>query len=125
MWIRRESWILRYVYSLSSGRFYDNTINLCSLFWQLVAVTMGWGAIICLVSLLICALFVVPIIELGWWGLLLTPGIAGLAIGCASVTKYVSSKRLKPLSRERQPSIIVAFIKAKKERLCPIVEIRE
>ena len=120
MWIHRESWILRYAYSLSPGRFYANTINLCSLFWQLIAVTLAWGVIIGMVGLLlICGLFVIPVVELGWWGLLLTPGLVGLAFAVTAVAKHISSRR------PRQPSIIVAFIKAKKERLCPIVEIRE
>lgn len=123
MKISHRSWPIRYAYSLESMLRPGEKVSICELFWKMVTTTLQWGAILIVLGLLIYALFVLPFQHQGWTGLLIAPSfIACLWLGEVLI-RYLTQRRFADYPHP--PGIIRSYIRAKKERWCPIVEVTE
>jgi hypothetical protein len=120
--IRRDSWHYRFFY-LAHGGFPLPKTNLCSYFWRTV-----WGLLIVLFFSAIAALVLV---FLGWafyFHTLTSFSITGTLVAIVCFLFFWEDV-LQPvlqdvLHRKRpEPGLVVAYLKAKKSKVCPIVTI--
>lgn len=132
MVINKNSWHYKLVEFGANSRF-DISDNLCTYFWQLVRgflLSIVALAFVCLLICAICFMLAAPFISLimfeavfvsiGWI-------ISGYIIKFAfhdtiSENHYLMIDvfaKLKP--KERKPSIITEYLKAKKQKICPTI----
>lgn len=124
MKINRKSWHYRL------QRRMWNTIpnNLCSYFWKLI-----WSLIVTSTALTVMAVFILGIVyplvsywfsneywkslSIATWMITLT--IATI-VGSDELKLYYRDKRANEPVKE--PSVFVSFVKAKKAKICPLIE---
>ena len=123
MKISHRSLVVRYAYSLDSMLCPGERVTICELFWKMVTTTLKWMVIVVILGTCVFALFVVPVIEWGWWGLLATPSVVACLWLCSQLHNHLYLRRFADYPRP--PGIIRSYIRAKKERWCPIVEVTE
>lgn len=136
MKISKSSWHYRFIDFFMKG---DPPVNLCSYFWTLVHRLFLF---ICLATFVIH--FVLAVIGVSWFVIysifdiklppswLVRPIVTivsgagfGIALGLLFALWQFLSLRVFQRRRKKQPSLIVEFIKAKKQKHCPLLEIDE
>ena len=125
MQINRNGWLYRWAYFFVEDWNRPDQANLCPFFWRVVLIVpLGWLAILGILSLILTLLFAVPAHELGWKGLLITPSLL-VALGAilwsaSKIQRWDISTQLKVV---RGPNILVEYIKAKKAKFCPRIDV--
>ena len=122
MKLKRSSWLYRWAFSMSAIK--PRQVSLCSLFWRVVLFTpIAWGLLIGAIGVVLVMLFVMPTIQLGWWGFLLTPSIL-LALWLA-VWLFIRINTLmyRASLGVKEDGLLLSYIKAKKARWCPIITV--
>lgn len=122
MQLSRNSWLVKWAYFLEDA---PSRESLCTLFWRVVLLSpIKLASIATIIGLFITALFVIPIIGLGWWGLLVTPGTIGvIALGVFVYEKRRDRRRLAMPSSTKPSSAIVEAYRAFKDKYCPIIDL--
>ena len=114
MKLKRSLLLYRWAFSLSPIKPYQ--VSLCELFWRVVLFTpFTWGVLILLVGISLFGTFVLPIMVFGWWGLLLAL-VLGLLIWAVLAQRWDNRE-------QREKSLLLSYIKAKKARWCPIITV--
>lgn len=122
MEIRDDSWHHK-LYKVSyMGGWPSTTTNLCSYFWRTV-----FGLAIAAVFVAVVAIF------LGAVGIIfyrhtavcfMVLGTIGTLAGLGWLWYYISEKRYEARGyKDAEPGLIRSYLRAKKEKVCPIVEI--
>ena len=105
MQIATSSWHYRFL------RFTDSTIphNLCCYFWMVVIKLVVAAAII------VCGVLLVPI-----W----LPGLIIICVvACVGERLQLTYRRwVYSRPKERRPSLVMAWLRAKKDKVCPVLE---
>ena len=131
MKIKKDSWHYRFI--KWTGK--DPSPNLCNYFWQVV----GPPLFVTLIALLLVIAVAGMIFEHGWsllWmiplgllgGAVLILIIASVALGYETLReKYFGPKPVKEPKpeKEKKPNIFIEWLKAKKAKVCPILEFED
>ena len=123
MKISHRSWAIRYAYGMDSMLRPGERVFICELFWKMVTTTLGWGLILLILGMIAFTFLVLPVVRWGWGGLLVAPTIVACLLVGNWLHSYLMQRRFEDYPR--QPGIIRQYIRAKKERWCPIVEVTE
>lgn len=116
MKVKRNSWH----YKLWSSYFNRNPKNLCQYFWAIVFsifVSTSW---IFIFVILIWMSFIAIATSVGWWVLICVAFSASIFWGGRNVYyKYFHNRPPK------EPGLFRSWLKAKKEKVCPIIEVED
>ena len=125
MQINRTSWLYRWAYFFAPAWYRTNQVNLCPFFWRVVLVVpLIWLTILGTLSLILFALFIIPVQVLGWEGLLIAPSILVAASFILRSISKIQERYLRSQPKVfREPNILVEYIKAKKAKFCPRIDI--
>ena len=119
MRISKQSWLYRWAYFFCERWKKPDQVNLCNFFWRVVLlIPLVWAGIAAVIAIVLAVLFVLPIMEFGWVvGIFVAPSLIGaIAAGSYLCSRMHNRKPVVPL-------FIREYIKAKKERFCPIIEV--
>lgn len=114
MRLKRNSWILRYAYPGGEWKYLGSRVNLCHLFWRVVGFTFLWLVLLGFVGLLGLEAYLDPWNFLA--GAVWVVGTLGM-FGCC-VYLGASDWRFSK-------TLLGQYLKARKERWCPMVEVVE
>lgn len=118
MKLSRDSKLVRWAYFLSEQNPPKHT-NLCNLFWRTVLLTpLKLSAFLCLLGTVLLAALILPVMQLGWWGLLVTPTVLGIIYIIFFTVDRRSGRQTKS---QKPPGLVKEAIKAIKERYCPLI----
>ena len=101
--VRRKSWHYRLVSSWNGGVY--KPTNLCSHFWSVVGCIFAMGAAIPL------TIMAAPILA--------------LAFGSVWVWNHRPWRWKAVEATPHDPNLLVEWLKAKKRRICPLIEVRD
>ena len=126
MIVDRDSWHMKKCYELY-GRDYEPR-NLCRHFWRAIWATVLPAAVaFVFVGVLALIGWVIWMIVKNIWFLI--PCALGVGVGLARIwlTTWWSNrdKPIKPDTKEKAPGLFSSWVKAKKGRYCPIIEVRD
>jgi len=132
--VRKNSW---HYWLWRLGRDEDSRPrNLCKYFWHIALLKV-------LLPAILASFVLLGVTALGWliWGhpvefgigVLLLVGLVAAAIGLVKLTgSYVEHRRdlaltrpAKPSKPKKEPNIVFAFLKARKRKMCPLIEVVE
>lgn len=150
--LKRSSFIYQHILSTSAKAEIrsNGRVSLCSLFWMVVGGCLMWLA----VGVLIAAIAVVmlsplyqiiayftslPLIVTKDDGaeILLTLGVVFNVVAAVGIIDWILQKRgttfskaigwdkIKPKKKNKEPGLITSYLKAKKEKVCPIIEFKD
>lgn len=145
MKISKNSWHYKMVTDKSYGIYSGNVSNsLCIYFWQVVSRFFIAGLVAVVCSLILWCMIVAPLLNLVlgfttgvWWlgGTMINVftffgGIMWFAFLGISFTEIVWPKLkakyfVKASERQPKPSLIGSYIKAKKDKICPVIEFED
>ncbi len=96
--------------------------NLCRHFWKTVWASISLGVVILLGLLAIAfSVLLVWLVFRNPWLLI----FVGLGVTVSLVTIYVDKRnRARPPKKEKAPGFFTSWLKAKKGRYCPLIEVR-
>lgn len=136
MEINPTSWhfrAIKYAYRMKAYDYQQWGTTLCGYFWSVFFACLTIFAKLLVVFFILWLLVYNPISYL-WaptveklmiaiiWGCAL--GFAVFAFGgMYLIQKYRSWSEKRPVKKQKQPNILVEYIKARKEKFCPIVKI--
>lgn len=148
MYIKTSSWYYRFLKSCGTSGFkYNSTLTVCSLFWQTVWSLLKiffWTTLVILLSCIPVDIFLSKIlgltlftapwyylaigIPLGALAWVLVIGILGgtgflIAKGCSMAKNKIEDKLED--THITMPQVITKMWQFKKDKLCPLVEVRE
>ena len=130
-WARVYFWSLDILGEFTGNKYSRERTNLCQLFRTIFVYTplvlflnlLFWAAVVCF-------LFVSPVIMYGTWmalvwqsGIIIAMALAIWA-GVCLVERYQQRRDRCPevVLRKQKPQVIRRWLKAKKERICPLIE---
>lgn len=138
MILSRNSWHFKLASSVFTDTMWDagytGRISLCSYFWLVVlAGIVNLAALACLAVAVICGVSIMVVAPIVWLftGLAATQagvgaiiwGVLASATFCHYLEKWWKNRnRSKPAPK--QSNILVEYIKAKKSKVCPIMEVK-
>lgn len=147
MKVNKNSWHYRLltgdIFGIQGVNYWNVSSSLCLYFWQVVFVLLWKGvALFFLIPFVINALLIMPLVStLGviTTGVMLQEDtgliilvielivIIGFVITWAELSLYTFLKDKTDLAEvvEKEPNLFVEYIKAKKNKLCPIIEFVE
>ena len=122
MQISSRAWHLRLVRKMHNKNYMPS--DLCHYFWR-VAGTVAW------LSVLAFGVFmwITWIVGQRWvfMGMILGAGIGGalFLILLKALADRFYSRESKPAKLPKEPGLVLSYIKARKERYCPLIEVVE
>lgn len=120
MEISRRSKLLRWAYLLSDKHPHTHQadVNLCNVFWRTIVLTpLKLAAIGAGIGFLFYLFVWRPVVELGWVGLLLLPGIV---VAGGIVAFLAMSTRDYDVTK----SAAAEWLHAKKRGYCPLIRLK-
>lgn len=128
MKVSRNSWHFKVYrgFGFDSG-FYKEPSNLCPYFWRVVWGLTKGAIIVALCGLLLFMLGTV-VFTYPFWSL---GGTAVIALFCAicaywdEIRSFLSRNAPESDVPEPEPGLIRSYIKAKKDKVCPMIEVVE
>lgn len=139
MILSRNSWHFKLASSIFTGTMIraemSGKISLCSYFWLVVfAGLLNLAAIVGLLIGLTCIFSIMVVAPITW----LVAGLAGPQAAIAAaiwsgivisavwpyITRWWHTRKRSEPRTPKQPNILVEYIKAKKSKVCPIMEVR-
>lgn len=130
--INKNSWHYRVLgHPFKSDLRYTN-VGICKYFWMVVGSLLGWcGAGVLALAIVVTFVGWIPV-GIGWLitGNLLSLEFFALSFGATTAVFLVwVGFTLKDLikgklrNRKKRPNILFEYVKAKKQRVCPLVEV--
>jgi len=111
MEIRDNSWHHKF-YAIGHGGFGPRETNLCSYFWRTV---LGLGIATFMISFALA--------FLGGIGFMAYMHTAGFFMVLGGLGAILVLAYLNDCMKDREPGLLRAYLRAKKEKVCPLVEI--
>ncbi len=112
MEINSDSWHYKF-YSLGHGEgLVPDRTNLCSYFWRTM---LGLGIATFIVVFTLCFLVFI--------GFMAYNHTAGFFMVVGGIVAFLGLLFLNEYWRDTEPGLLRAYLRAKKERVCPLVEI--
>ncbi len=111
MEIKQDSWHHKF-YELGHGGNPPFRTNLCSYFWRTI---LG----LCMVTICLGTALLFLIII----GVVFTEATAGAFTVLGGIAAIVGLFHLRNLILKREPGLLRLYLRAKKEKVCPLVEI--
>ena len=100
--IRRTSWHYRLATFFADGNV---PTNLCSYFWAVV------GCIFCACAAVPLAVFAAPVMGIGF--------------GLSWLWNHRPRRKKVAEATPHEPNLLVEWVKAKKRRICPLIEVKD
>jgi len=132
MKIKRSSWHYRYLSNFGVVENSWQAENLCKYFWK----TVFFCTVIPTIAVLLAIFASIPfwiylvLLDADWWVLSALAGIADIIVLGFLWQQYrdylrkvgkLAPKKSKPYV-PKEPSLFVQWLKAKKQKICPIIE---
>lgn len=127
MRVSKKAWHYRFYRFMSDGYFHPKTTNLCKYFWRVM-----WGMLLASLALALAttivtcisvAIYQHPLAALGF-----AIGVA-IALGVIIMVYYLYCKlddrRYKNRHKVKELGLVRAYLKAKKDKACPIITFEE
>ena len=120
MEIKRSSLVYRWAFLLDPAR--PHKVSLCYLFWSVVLFTpLKLCFIIGVAFGILFGSLIFPVMKLGWAGLLIAPTIILLVYIGVKINRHMANR---DLDGPREPGLVRSYLKAKKDRFCPIITVK-
>jgi hypothetical protein len=126
MKIKKSSWHYR-MHRMFNGGFGPGYKSLCTYFWGTVGTTLLVGVALPVSSVIILGLMLAPFVYLFTGNLeIIGAVVAGSFLDIIALfgfwAWYRHTHPSTKLRVEKEPSLVVEYLKAKKRKVCPLIE---